>query len=356
MPSEVDRAKVPEAHGINKLAYCLMTDPPTPTSTDSGFTIPSETFKTVGWFAVRLTLSLVIVTTLMFFLGEPLHHLIARAGRNLLAMVSSQYYLMTIEYIDDGGFGVTTWFGPLRGGFKLPSLFFSFAFPLAYSLAIPGVFTLRYWLRNLAVILIGFFVCAISLAFVSDVRLTSLFLQFGISLQPDWRIDFSHYVSTNLWMYTTRFYPLMAIIILALESGQFRPSPRSEPSKSVRVLHFAVLGVLVVLLALTIGFDSVANKRIEVVKNEPVARRFNDIAQYNPTLEVGLVKLGEYLENEQNFEGAHNAYRLAVTKLKGRPRKLARRARDRVHERIKADLLEGSQERLRIQFGFPPRE
>ena len=87
-----------------------MTGPPTPTSPDSGFTIPSETFKAVGWFVLRLALTLVIVSRLILFLSEPLQHLIARGAHNLLAMVSWQYDLKTIEYID-GGLGVGSLMG-----------------------------------------------------------------------------------------------------------------------------------------------------------------------------------------------------------------------------------------------------
>ena len=55
-------------------------------------------------------LTLVIVSRLILFLSEPLQHLIARGARNLLAMVSWQYDLKTIEYID-GGLGVGSLMG-----------------------------------------------------------------------------------------------------------------------------------------------------------------------------------------------------------------------------------------------------
>lgn len=332
-----------------------MADTMTPTSPSSGLTLPPDTLEIVGWFVFRLAVTLIIVAALVSLLSEPLQLLIARGARNLLAMVSSQYYLKTIEYID-GGYLFTTWYGPLRGGFQLPTLLFSFGFPIACVLAIPGVFTLRYWLRGLTMVLIAFYVCVIAVAVVSDARLTSTFVQFGISLQPEWRHEFSRFIQYYLWMFTVRLYPLLMVIILVLVSDPFRLNPRRKPSKLLRVLNVVVVGVLAILVAATIGFDSVANERIETVRGESIGQRFNDIAASNPTLPNGLVKLGEFLEKQRNFEGALNAYRLAVPKLKGRPRKLARRARDRVHEQIKADLLKGSQERLRKQFGFPARE
>jgi len=59
---------------------------------------------------LQLALTLVIVSRLILFLSEPLQHLIARGARNLLAMVSWQYDLKTIEYID-GGLGVGSLMG-----------------------------------------------------------------------------------------------------------------------------------------------------------------------------------------------------------------------------------------------------
>jgi len=63
-----------------------------------------------GLICAAAVLTLVIVSRLILFLSEPLQHLIARGARNLLAMVSWQYDLKTIEYID-GGLGVGSLMG-----------------------------------------------------------------------------------------------------------------------------------------------------------------------------------------------------------------------------------------------------
>ena len=293
----------------------------------------------LGWFLFRLTVASAIVSFAIWYARIPLEHLIARGARNLLALASSPYYLKTIEFVD-GGYGFTSWIGPLRGGFKLPSLLFTFGFPIAYAFALPGLFTRRYWLRAIAVVLISYFVCAIAVAIVSDARLTATFLQFGITLQPEWRHDISRFVQYYLWMFTVRLYPLLMVIILALVSDQFRNKPRDVPSRALRVLNWTLATALASLLIVTIGFDSTINARIERVENESVRVRLASIEEANPELGLGLFELGQFLEKQRNWKRSFEAYRFAVDRLRGKPRKLARKARDRVHEQIMLELLE----------------
>jgi hypothetical protein len=302
------------------------------------FAVSPDVLRSLAWFLLRLAVSGAVVTYTIWFCQAPLEHLIARGARNWLALASSPYYLQTLEHID-GAYAFTSWLGPLRGGFKLPSLLFTFGFPIAYAFALRGISTLRYWLRGTVVVLVSYFVCVFSVAIVSDARLTATFLQLEITLQPEWRYEATHFVQYYLWMLTVRLYPLLSVIILAVVSDQFRSTPRDHPLRAVRTFNMAATVLVCASLLVTVGSNSTINARIERIENEPFANRLAPFEKQNPDLGMGLSELGKFLEKQRDLKGAHKAYRAAVPRLKGRPRKLARRSRDRIHQVIKDDLL-----------------
>lgn len=304
-----------------------------------GLSIQSETVRQVVQFSIRLVAAYAVIIALIQLMTPLIELLIARGARNLLGLVSSQYYLKTIEFID-GGYAFTTWIGPLRGGFKLPTLLFTFGFPIGYAMALPGFSTLRYWLRTLVVVLISYFVCAISVAIVCETRLTATFMQFGIVLQPEWRRELAIFAQYYLWMFTVRLYPLVTVVILTLVSGQFRHRGAGLPGSSRHVLGWSVAVTLCLLLVASVGFDHVAEARIQRVARESIFRRLDGLEKLNPEIGPGLVKLAEYSLRQRNDRAAVNAYRLAVEHLAGAALREARTQRNLVHERIKAAMLE----------------
>lgn len=316
-----------------------MTEPTDQSAPPPGLSIPPDALETVVRFLLRLLVAYAVVVAMIQIITPLLEILIARGARNLLGLVSSQYYLKTIEFIDDG-YAFTTWIGPLRGSFRLPTLLFTFGFPIGYALSLPGFFTGRYWLRTLAVTLISYFVCAISVAVICDVRLTSTFLQFGITLQPEWRIAVSRSAQSYLWMFTVRLYPFAMVILLALVSGQLRRRATHSPQRVNRILGWCVAIALALLLTACVGFDSTATQRIQTVEGESITKRLEGLEELNHEIGPGLVKLAEYLVKQDNDRAAMNAYRLAATKLKGGALRAARIQLDIVHERIKAEMLE----------------
>lgn len=321
-----------------------MTEPTDQSGSPPGLSIPPDALKTVVRFLLRLLAAYAVVVAMIQFMTPLLEILIARGARNLLGLVSSQYYLKTIEFIQDG-YAFTTWIGPLRGSFRLPTLLFTFGFPIGYALSLPGFFTGRYWLRTLAVILTSYFVCAISVAVVCDGRLTSTFLQFGITLQPEWRIEVSRFAQYYLWMFTVRLYPLSMIILLALVSGQVRHRATNSPQRVNRIPGWCAAVVLALLLTACVGFDFAATKRMQTVEAESISRRLDGLEELNPRIGPGLVKLAEYLVKQENDRAAINAYRLAATKLRGGARRAAQIQLDIVHARIKAEMLERARRR-----------
>jgi hypothetical protein len=305
------------------------------------FHIPPDALKTVLQFSLRLLLAYAVLIGLIQLMTPLIELLIARGARNLLSIASSAYYLKTVEFID-GGYVFTTWIGPLLGSFKMPTLLFTLGFPIGYALSLPGIYTVRYWLQVLATVVTSFFVCAIAVAVVSDVRLTSTFLQFGITLQPEWRIEVSRFVGDHLWMFTVRLYPLLVVLVLALASGQIRQVSSSMIHRLNQVLGWGAVIVLVPLLIACIGYDSTANERLASVAEESISKRIEGLEKLNPKIGPGLVELAEYLVKQENDRAAMNMLRLAMTKLKGTARRNAQLQLDVVHERIKADMLEGA--------------
>jgi len=308
------------------------------------FAVSPDVLRSFAWFLLRLAVSSAVITFAIWFALAPLEHLIARGARNWLALASSPYYLQTLEHVD-GAYAFTSWLGPLRGGFKLPSLLFTFGFPIAYAFALRGISTRRYWLRGAVVVLVSYFVCVFSVAIVSDARLTASFLQLEIALQPEWRYEATRVVQSYLWMFTVRLYPLLSVIILAMVSDQFRSTPREHPVRAVRIFNKAAAVLVCASLLVTVGSNSTINARIERVENESFANRLAPFQAQNPDLGIGLSELGKFLEKQKDLKGALKAYRAAVPRLQGRPRKLARRSRDRIHEVIKADLLKKADDR-----------
>jgi hypothetical protein len=321
-----------------------MTEPTDQTGAPPGLSIPPDALKTVARFSLRLLVAYAFLVAIIQIMTPLIELLIARGARNLLGMVSSAYYLKTIEFID-GGYAFSTWIGPLRGSFRLPTLLFTFGFPIGYAISLPGFTTGRYWLRLIAVILTSYFVCAISVAVVSDARLTSTFLQFGITLQPEWRIEVSRFAQYYLWMFTVRLYPLLMVVLLALVSGQFRGRTTSSSRRVNRLVGWSAGIVLALLSTACVGFDSTANERIQAVAAESITNRLDGLEELNPDIGPGLVELAEYLVKQENDRAAMNAYRLALTKLEGGPARRAQFQLRVVHERIKSEMLEAARRR-----------
>jgi hypothetical protein len=321
-----------------------MTESEKKTITPRTFAISSDVFVSLAWFLLRLAVSSAVVTYTIWFCQAPLEHLIARGARNWLALTSSPYYLKTLEHVD-GAYAFTSWLGPLRGGFKLPSLLFTFGFPIAYAFALRGISTRRYWLRGAVIMLASYFVCVFAVAIISDARLTAVFLQLEIALQPEWRYEAVRFVQYYLWMFTVRLYPLLSVIFLAVISDQFRSTPRERPIRAVRIFNIATNVLVCALLLVTVGSNATINARIERIEKEPFANRLKPFQAQNPDLGIGLSELGKFLEERKDLKGAHKAYRAAVPRLQGRPRKLARRSRDRIHQLIKDDLLKTADDR-----------
>ncbi len=302
------------------------------------WSIPPETVREIGQFALRLASAGILVTALIQYSTPMLEVLIARGARNLLALVSSQYYFKTIEFIE-GGYVFTSWIGPLRGSFKLPTLLFTFGFPISYALALSGASTLRYWRRLFTVVLISYFVCAIAVAIICDGRLTTSFMRFDIALQPEWRREFTQSVQYYMWMLTVRLYPVAMLLALALLSGQFRGQRSISRNPAVRALKWSVAGTLTVLLLATAGFDAAATARLTVVEKEPIHNRINGLEELNPDLGPGLAKLANWFIRNGNDRAALNVFRLATPLLKGPARADALSEQIFLREQIKEDML-----------------
>ncbi len=332
-----------------------MTEQPENTQASPTLSIPPGIVKTVALFLVRLVVAYAVVAGTIQFLGPIIEVWIARGARNLLGLVSSPYYLMTIEFIE-GGYAYTTWIGPLRGAFKTPNLLFTFGFPIGYAMALPGLFTLRYWLRLLVVVLLSYFVCAICVAIICDTRITSAFKQLGIVLQPEWRHALVRFAQYYMWMFTVRLYPLLTVVILAFVSGQLQRHSAQTPRRIQRVLQRTAIGVLCLLLAVCVGFDPVMDARIDSIAKESSARHLDGLEELNSDIGPGLVKLAEFLTKHGNDRAAINNYRLALEYLEGEQRLEALTQRNLVHERIKAEMLEESRYRreLRERHGATP--
>lgn len=301
------------------------------------WSMPPETVREIGYFALRLASAGVLITALIQYSTPMIEVLIARGARNLLALVSSQYYIKTIEFIQ-GGYAFTTWIGPLRGAFKLPTLLFTFGFPISYALALSGASTLRYWRRLFSVVLISYFVCAIAVAIICDGRLTSSFMRFDIALQPEWRRELAQTAQYYMWMLTVRLYPVVMLLALALLSGQFRRQRSISRHPVIRALKWSVAGAVAVLLLATAGFDAATTARITSVRNESVANRINGLEELNPDLGPGLVKLAEWFINNGNNRAALNAYRWAAPLLKGPDRADALSEQVFLREQIKQEM------------------
>ncbi len=305
--------------------------------------IPPGVARQLAWFIARLAITYSLVAVAIEALSPLLDLLIARGARNLLGFASSPYYLKTIEFHQEG-YAATTWIGPLRDGFKLPSLMFVFAFSIGYVLALPGFTTWQYWVRTLVVVLISYFVCALSVAIVADARLMTTFSKLGIVLQPEWRWTTMTFLQHSLWMLTVRLYPLVMVIVLTLESGAFRSKPLA-PSRGLRALRSGVAGVLVILLAIALGFDAIAERRITRIGQESISKRVEGLEQYNPDLGEGLVNLAEFLLKQRNHRASLNVYRLAFDHLDGTARHKAIEDYDRIHAVVKEQMLEEAKRR-----------
>jgi hypothetical protein len=316
----------------------MATEAEKPSAT-RGFSLSSETVGEIREFALRLAVASVLITALVLYATPLIEMLIARGARNLLALVSSQYYLKTIEFIN-GGYVFETWIGPLRGAFKLPTLLFTFGFPIGYAMALPGVSTRRYWMRLLTVVLISYFVCTITVALICDGRLTSTFSKIGLSLQPEWRREFARTAQQYMWMFTMRLYPLVMVVAMALLSGQFRRQNSISRLPAVRVLKGCTAGSLTLLVIACVGFDAPASDRIKAVSRQSIHDRLEGLEELNEDLGPGLVKLAEWLLKQGNDRAAFNAYRLALPHLEGKVMIEARQEQIYVHERIKEEMLE----------------
>ncbi len=304
--------------------------------------ISSDLAKQLGWFVLRLAVSYTVVAIAVENLSPLLEVLIARAARNLLAFVSAPHYLKTIEWVQ-GAYAVTSWIGPMQDGFKLPSLSFVFAFSIGYVLALPGFFTRNYWLRAFAVVLLSFFVCAASVAIVADARLTTAFGKLEIVVQPAWRAGLTNLLQYYLWMLTVRLYPLVMVIVLTYESGAFRQV--SGPDRAVRSMRIVGAASLAVLLAITLGFDSAAERRIVDVSAESMSKRTEALADTNPDLGRGLVNLAEHMLRQRNQRGALQIYRRALEHLKGAEHREVLENYNRIHADFKERLLEDAKAR-----------
>ncbi len=313
--------------------------------------IPTDLAKQFAWFGVRLVVSYSVVAVVVDGLSPLLEVLIARGARNLLASVSSPYYLKTIEWVQEG-FAVSTWIGPLRDGFKLPSLSFIFSFAIGYVLALPGFLGAAYWLRALAVVLTSFFVCSLAVAIVSDARLTAALGQLEIAMQPAWRASASNFVQFYLWMLTVRLYPMLMVVLLTWESGAFRKVPRA--STAVRRFRTVAVASLALLLVIAMSFDPFAERRIERVEAESMTERIEAIALTTPDLGRGLVKLAEHMHRQRDTRGALQIYRRALDQLEGAERREVLETYNRIHESFKEQLLEDSKAR-RSQRARPRR-
>jgi len=324
-----------------------MTEPTRAPKNPAPLKISSDTAKQIMWFAVRLVISYALVAMALDRVSPWVEILVARGARNLLAFVSSPYYLKTIEWAD-AGYAVTTWIGPLRDGFKLPSLMFVFAFSIGYVLALPGFFSWQYWVRSLAVVLVSFFVCALAVAIVADARLTTAFLKLDIVLQPAWRSNLASVLQTNLWMLSVRLYPLMMVVALTLESGAFR-SPARAASRRLRIARSCTASILLLLLAITLGFDPLVERRIRAVESESRTKHVESLEARNPKLGLGLVKLADFLLEQRNPRASLNVYRLALDHLAGPERREALEDYNRIHQKFKQDLLEQAKQRKKAR-------
>jgi hypothetical protein len=322
-----------------------VTDPKqTENSSGASQLIPTASLAKVLPFLVRLVVAYLVVTAAVQILAPVIEVLIARGARNLLGLISSPYYIKSIDFIEDG-YAFTTWIGPLRGSFKVPSLLFTFGFPIGYVLALPGFFTARYWLRAATVVMLSYFVCTISVAILCDARLTASFLQFGITLQPEWRQEGSRFIKNYLWMFTVRLYPLLSVIVLALISGQFRSQHNAPTHPTVRIFNAAVVAIVLALLVATIGSNSAMNERIEAIERESILNRVDGLEELNADIGPGLIKLAEFLAKQNNARSSLNAYRLAIDNLEGEARRKAKNTHAIRLELFKAELLEESQGR-----------
>jgi len=323
---------------------------PAPAKAPGANLIPSGLARQLAWFVLRLAVSYTAVAIAIEGLSPLLDVLIARTARNLLAFVSSPYYLKTIDWLPQG-YAVTTWIGPLQDGFDLPSLSFVFAFAIGYVFALPGMFRRDYWLRGLFVIALSFFVCATSVAIVADARLSTALSRLDISMIPQWRMQAVQFLQYYLWMLTVRLYPLVMVILLTWESGAFREQRPSDAM--VRRLRVVAVGGVGLLLAISLGFDSFANRRIETIDAEPLSQRIEALAAESPDIGPGLVKLAEHMHKGRNVGGALWTYRYALDHLEGEERRKAREAYDRLHEGFKARLLEDSKARRKQRPRVP---
>ncbi|MDP6981159.1 MAG: hypothetical protein QF570_21580 [Myxococcota bacterium] len=321
-----------------------------PSSTRPGsgtLLVSGDLAKQLAWFVLRLLVSYTVVAIAVESLSPLLEVLIARAARNLLAFVSSPYYLKTIGSVDEA-YAVTSWIGPLQDGFKLPSLSFVFAFSIGYVLALPGILRGDYWLRAVAVVFLSFFVCAISVAIVADARLTTAFEKLEIVVQPAWRAGLANFLQYYLWMLTVRLYPLVMVIVLTWESGAFRKV--SGPDHSVRSMRIAGAAGLALLLAIAIGFDSAAERRIVDVAAESMSKRTESLSEMNPDLGMGLVNLATHMLRQRNQRGALQMYRQALDHLEGPERRKVLADYNRIHADFKERMLEDAKAR-RAQRG-----
>lgn len=315
---------------------------PPPAKPAAALVIPSGLAKRLAWFGLRLAISYTLVAITVESLSPLLEVLIARGARNLLAFVSSPYYLKTIQWVQEA-YGVTTWIGPLQDGFQLPSLQFVFAFSIGYVLALPGMLRADYWLRALAVVLLSYFVCAISVAIVADARLTAALARLELAMQPAWRAEIVGLLQYSLWMLTVRLYPLVMVVVLTYESGAFRTV--TAPDRITRGLRYAGLGGLAVLLAITLGFDGVVERRIETVEAESMTKRIETLAKTHPDIGPGLVNLAQHMLKQRNQRGGLQIYRRALDHLEGAERRKALADYNRLHEAYKQRLLEDAKAR-----------
>lgn len=250
-------------------------------------------------------------------LAFPMNKLIAWGAGNLIASLSSRYYLESLRAVADG-FIVKSWMSPLQYGFELHSLLLGFGLPVAFALSLPGAASRGYWVRLLTTVLASYWIAVLVVALVADRSLISNFAAYGLELQPAWRRNFSQTVVSQLWAFTTVGFPFFVIMLLGPATGQlprdleryFGSSNRPHPTRALMLLS--------AILVLCIAVDPRVREGHRATGELNSRRYFEDIEALNPDhLGAGLIELAQSLETRGDLKAAINVYRVAKPHLTG---------------------------------------
>ena len=269
-----------------------------------------------------------------------MNKLFAWGAQNLIASLSSNYYLHSLRAAREG-FIVQSWMAPNQYGFELHTLMLGFGLPVAFALALPGASHRGYWVRLLTTVLASYLISVFVVGLVADRTLITNFAKFGLQLQPGWRVNFSQAVITQLWTFTTVGFPIFVVMILAPATGQLSPDLKKYFGSSSGSHPTGAMCVLCAIVVLGIALDPKVRSDHQATKETDTRRYFDDIEELNRDgFGAGLLSLGKSIAARGDVQAAVNTYKVAVRHLEGDVRVEAKKEFERlVGEQRKAKRI-----------------